>query len=73
MSPEDQSYHIVPSCHDRFHVEIAREECNNAIRDNFTVFDKDAPKVADNGWIISDFETRADGNLVASTRDDLKQ
>jgi hypothetical protein len=73
MSNEGQSYHIVPGRHDRFHVEITREKGNNAIRDDFTVFDKDASKVADNGRIISNFETRADGNLVASTRDDLRQ
>ncbi len=68
-----RTYHIVPGRHDGFHIKIAREECDDAIRDNFTVFDQDASKIADYSWIISHFETGADGDLVASTRDNLKE
>jgi hypothetical protein len=65
------AYHIIPCRDDRLHVQIAWEECYNAIRHNLTVFNKYASKVANHGWIIPDFKPGTDSNLVASSSDYL--
>jgi len=60
------AYHIVPRSHDRFHIEVAREERNDPIRHDFAVLDQDTAKVSDHSRIISNFKPRADGHLIAT-------
>jgi hypothetical protein len=65
------TYHVVPSRNDRLHVQVAREKGHNAIGNNLAIFNKNASKVADHGWIISDFESGTNCNLVTSSGNDL--
>jgi hypothetical protein len=65
-------YHIIPCCNDGFHVEVAREKCNHPIRHNFAIFDQDTSEIPYNGWVISDFEARADRNLITASGYDLR-
>lgn len=65
------TYHVIPCCHNRLHVKITGEEGNDAIRNNFTVLNKDTAKIPDNGWIIPDLETRTYSDLIATASNDL--
>jgi len=65
------TYHVIPSCYYRFHIEVTGKECHNSIGYNLAVFDEDATKVTNDGWVVPDFEPRADCDLVTSTSDDL--
>jgi len=65
------AYHVVPGRNDGLHVEIAREECNNAIRHNLAIFHQDSSKISDNGWVVSYFKARADGDLITASGYDL--
>lgn len=68
---EDGAHHVVPSGHDTFHVQIAREERDNTIRHNLAVLDEDAPEIAHHCGVVPDLKPGADRDLVAATRDDL--
>lgn len=65
------AYHVIPCGDDGFHIQVTRKECHNAVGDDLAILDQDTAKVSDHGRVISDFETRADRDLVASSRDDL--
>ena len=66
-----RAHHVVPRRDDGFHVEIAREEGDDAVWDNLAVFDQDATKVAYHRRVVAYFEPRADGHLVATAGNDL--
>ena len=67
-SPTD---HVVPRSDDALHVQVAREERDDAVRDDLAVLNEDAPEVAHHRGVVADFEARADRDLVAAARDDL--
>ena len=72
IRPSVRTHHIIPGGHDGFHIQIAGEERDDPIRHNFAVLDQDAPKVPDHSRIISYFESRADGHLITTPRDNLR-
>ena len=67
------TYHIVPRRDDGFHVEIAREEGDDAVWDDLAVFGQDATKVAYHRRVVAYFEPRADGHLVTPSGDHLER
>ena len=67
-----QNPHVIPCGHDGLHVEIAWEERYDPVWDNFAVLDQDAPEVAHHRGVVADLEPRADRDLVAAARDDLR-
>ena len=67
-SPTD---HVVPRSDDALHVQVAREERDDAVRHDLGVLDEDATKVAHDRRVISDFEPRANVDLIATAGDDL--
>jgi len=65
------AYHVIPGSHDGFHIQVAWEECDDPIWNDFAVLDQDTSKVSDYSRIISHFKPRADGHLITTSRDDL--
>ena len=65
------AYHVIPGRDDRFHVKIAREERNDTIRYNLAIFHQDCSKIPNNGWVVSYFKARADGDLITASGYDL--
>ena len=65
------AYHVVPGRNDGLHVEITREERNDAIRYNLAIFHQDSSKIPNNGWVVSYFKARADGDLITASGYDL--
>lgn len=65
------THHVRPCSHDRLHVQIRREESHDAIGNRLDHVCQDCAKVSHDGWVVSDFESRTDTNLVASSGDDL--
>jgi len=65
------AYHVVPGRDDGLHVEIAWEECNDAIRHNLAIFHQDSSKISNDGWVVSYFKARADGDLITASGYDL--
>ena len=63
--------HVVPRGNNRFHVEVAGEERNDAVWDDLGVFDEDTAEIANHCRVIANFEPRADSDLVAAARNDL--
>ena len=61
------AYHFVPGRNDGLHVEVAREERNDAVRYNFAIFHQDTSKIPDNRWVVSYLKARADGDLIAAS------
>jgi len=68
---ERRTNHIVPSRHDRLHVQIGREESDDTIGNAFAVLDEDGTEVSNDGRVVSDLETRGDVDLIGSSGDDL--
>jgi len=58
------TYHLVPSSYDTFHVKIAREEANDTIGYSFAVFNEDSTEIPDDSWLVSDFESGRNRNLI---------
>ena len=65
------TYHVVPCRNNGLHIEIAREECDDAIGHNLTVLHQNASKIPNNGGVVSYLEARADGNLITAPSYDL--
>ena len=65
------AYHVIPGRDDRFHVEVAREEGNDAIRNNLAIFHQYSSEIPHNGGVVSHLEARANGNLITTTGYDL--
>ena len=72
MDIQVHAHHVVPGCNNGFHVEIAWKECNNSIRNDLAVLNKNTSKIAYYCRIISDFESGADSHLVTAARNDLQ-
>ena len=71
LGKSTNAYHVVPGRNDGLHVEIAREERNDAIRYNLAIFHQDTSKIPNNGWVVSYFKARADGDLITASGYDL--
>lgn len=65
------TYHVVPCRNDGFHIEVAREECDDPIGHDLTVFHQNASKISNDGGVVSYLEARADGNLITASSYDL--
>jgi hypothetical protein len=63
--------HVVPRCYNRLHVEITRKKCNHTIRDDFAIFNQDAPEVPDDRRVIPNLKLRAYRHLIAASRNHL--
>jgi hypothetical protein len=61
------AHHFVPGRNDGLHVEVAREERDDAVRYNFAIFHQDTSKIPDNRWVVSYLKARADGDLIAAS------
>lgn len=72
MEEVTKAHHVVPCCHDGFHIKIAREEGYNTVWHNLTIFYQNASKITNNRWIIPHFEPRTNRNLIAPASDDLR-
>lgn len=68
-----RTHHVVPRGDDGLHVQVAREERDDAVRHDLAVLDEDAPEVAHDRGVVPHLEPRADRDLVAPARDDLRQ
>lgn len=60
-------HHIIPCGDNGLHIEITREKCHNSVWNDLAVLNENAPKVAHDGGVVSNFELRANGYLIAST------
>ena len=65
------AYHFIPGRNDGFHVEVAREERNDAVRYNFAIFHQDTPEIPNNRWVVSYLKSRANSDLIAASGYDL--
>lgn len=68
---DEPAHHLVPRTDDALHVEVAREESDDAVWDRSGVLDEERAKVAHDGRVVAHLESRRDLDLVRATRDDL--
>ncbi len=67
------THHIVPSRHDRLHIQVTREEGDDPIRYDPTHVDEDTPKIPDHRGVISHLEAGGDRHLVRPAGDDHRE
>lgn len=62
--------HALPHADDGFHVEVRREEDDEAVRGDFRELGEQGAVVADDAWFVADLEGGGDGLLVGASGDD---
>lgn len=69
----NKAHHIIPSRHNRLHIQIAREERDDTVRNRLAHLDEDTAEIPYYRWIVSDFEPGTDGDLITASCDDLEE
>ena len=65
--------HALPHADDGFHVEVGREEDDEAVGGDFAEFVQECAVVADHAGVVSNREARGDGGLIRAASDDHGQ
>jgi len=69
---DEPTDHLVPGTDDALHVEVAREEGDDAVGYRSGVLDEEGAEVAHDGRVVAHLEPRRDLDLVRAARDDLR-